>query len=312
MGDLITVGVIIVVAFVLMTFKVIPNHQNAVLERLGQYKKTLLPGFKFIIPFIDRIAYRHDMREQVLDIPAQQCITKDNVQVYVDGIVFLKVEEAHKASYGIGDYIVAAIGLAQTTMRSEIGKLELDDTFSEREKINENIVHEIDKAAEPWGIKFIRYEIKNIDPSPEQLDTMEKQMEAERQRRADITMADGEKEAMNIQSEGKRQEAINISEGKRLKLENEAKGKAKEIELVSVATANGMRKIAEALTKPGGNLALQLRILEKYIQDMGEILQKTNVSIVPSDLANMKAFFEGINMVGSAIPEVTEKKGATK
>ncbi len=312
MGDLITVVFIIITGFVLMTFKIIPNHQNAGLERLGRYKKTLLPGFKFIIPFVDRLAYRHDMREQVLDIPAQQCITKDNVQVYVDGIVYLRVEEAHKASYGIGDYIAAAIGLAQTTMRSEIGKLELDDTFSEREKINENIVHEIDKAAEPWGIKFIRYEIKNIDPSPEQLDTMEKQMEAERQRRADITMADGEKEAMNIQSEGKRQEAINISEGKRLKLENEAKGKAKEIELVSVATANGMRKIAEALTKPGGNLALQLRILEKYIQDMGEILQKTNVSIVPSDLANMKAFFEGINMVGSSIPEITEKKGATK
>lgn len=312
MGDLITIVIILFTVFVLMTFKIIPNHQKAVLERLGQYKKTLYPGFHFIIPFVDRIAYKHDMREQVLDIPAQQCITKDNVQVYVDGIVYLKVEDAQKASYGIGNYITAAIGLAQTTMRSEIGKLELDDTFSERERINENIVREIDKAADPWGIKFIRYEIKNIDPSPEQLDTMEKQMEAERQRRADITMADGEKESMNIQSEGKRQEAINISEGKKQKLENEAKGKAREIEMVSNATAEGMKRIAAALNQPGGNLALQLRILEKYIKDLGEILATTKVSIVPADLANMKAFFEGVNQVGSSIPSMNPSTGDQK
>lgn len=312
MGDLITIVIILFTVFVLMTFKIIPNHQKAVLERLGQYNKTLYPGFHFIIPFVDRIAYKHDMREQVLDIPAQQCITKDNVQVYVDGIVYLKVEDAQKASYGIGNYITAAIGLAQTTMRSEIGKLELDDTFSERERINENIVREIDKAADPWGIKFIRYEIKNIDPSPEQLDTMEKQMEAERQRRADITMADGEKESMNIQSEGKRQEAINISEGKKQKLENEAKGKAREIEMVSNATAEGMKRIAAALNQPGGNLALQLRILEKYIKDLGEILATTKVSIVPADLANMKAFFEGVNQVGSSIPSMNPSTGDQK
>src|SRR5918996_1034003 len=277
----ITIPVLIVLFIVWKMFVVVPMRESCIKERLGKYGGTLLPGFHFLIPFVDRIAYRHEMREQVIDVPPQVCITRDNVQVEVDGIVYFKVMDPVKASYGIGDYRLASISLAQTTMRSEIGKLVLDETFSEREKVNENIVREIDKASEPWGVKMIRYEIRNITPSKHMVETMEKQMEAERQKRAEITMALGQKESRINLSTGERQEAINLSEGEKQKRINEAVGKAKEIEILAEACARGIARIASAIRKPGGKQAIKMRVLEQYIEEVGHIIRNANVTVVP-------------------------------
>ncbi len=298
-----TVLVLILLFILWKMFKVVPMREACIKERLGRFSGTLQPGLHFLVPFVDRIAYRHDTREQVVDIPSQICITKDNVQVEVDGLVYLKVMDPVKASYGIGDYRVASISLAQTTMRSEIGKLTVDDTFSERERVNENIVREIDKASEPWDVKMIRYEIRNINPSRNMLDTMEKQMEAERNKRAEITLALGKKESRINLSAGERQQAINVSEGEKQKRINEALGKAKEIELLADATARGVSRIAAAIRKPGGSLAIKMRITEQFIDEFGKILQTSRVTVVPEQLANIKGFFEGIGRVSTAMGE---------
>ena len=245
------------------------------------------------------------MREQVLDVPSQTCITKDNIEVAVDGLVYIKVMDAYKASYGISNYQAAAINLAQTTMRSEVGKITLDDTFSEREKMNENIVREIDKAAEPWGIKVLRYEIKNIRPSNEIVDTMEKQMEAEREKRAEITNSEGFRQARINESEGERTSQVLISEANRQKRINEAQGKAKEIELVANATANGIKRIAEAMQRPGGELAVKTKLVEQYIDEFGRIIENSNISVLPTETANLKTFFEGV----SKVSDHTNSKG---
>ncbi|MFO7845880.1 MAG: stomatin-like protein [Balneolaceae bacterium] len=288
--------IIFVILFIIVTrlFIIVEMREEVIQERLGKYKKTLKPGFHFMIPFIDRAAYRQEMREQVIDVPSQTCITKDNIEVAVDGLVYLKVMDSYRASYGISDYIAAAVNLAQTTMRSEIGKITLDDTFSERDKMNENIVKEIDEAADPWGIKVLRYEIKNIRPSNDIVDTMEKQMEAERQKRADITNSEGYREARINESKGEQQSQILISEAQRQRRINEAKGRAQEIELVAVATANGIRRVAEAVEKPGGDLAVKTKLIEQYIDQFGKIVKKTNVSVLPTETANLKTFFEGV------------------
>jgi regulator of protease activity HflC (stomatin/prohibitin superfamily) len=280
-------------------FIVVPMREAVIKTRLGTFAGVLTPGLHFLVPFVDKIAYRHEMREQVLDIPPQFCITKDNVQVEVDGLVYLKVMDPAKASYGISDYRLATISLAQTTMRSEIGKLTLDDTFSEREKVNDSIVREIDKASEPWGIKMIRYEIRNIVPSKNMQDTMEKQMEAERNKRAEITMAEGKKQSRINLSEGERQEAINLSEGEKQRRINEAQGRAQEIQLLADATAMGISRIAEAIRKPGGTQAIKMRIIEQFLNEFGMIVQKANVSVVPASIATTKAFFEGLSKVTS-------------
>lgn len=293
----ITIPALVVLFIVWKMFVVVPMREACIKERLGKYGGTLLPGFHFLIPFVDRIAYRHEMREQVIDVPPQVCITRDNVQVEVDGIVYFKVMDPVKASYGIGDYRLASISLAQTTMRSEIGKLVLDETFSERDKVNENIVREIDKASEPWGVKMIRYEIRNITPSKHMVETMEKQMEAERQKRAEITMALGQKESRINLSTGERQEAINLSEGEKQKRINEALGKAQEIGILAEASARGIARIASAIRKPGGKQAIKMRVLEQYIEEVGHIIRNANVTVVPQQMANMKAFFEGIGAV---------------
>ena len=299
--EFITILFLVVVFILWKTITIIPMREAGILERLGKFKKRLEPGFHVLIPFIDRIAYRHEMREQVLDIPSQSCITRDNVQVEVDGVVYMKVMDPEKASYGIGNYYNASISLAQTTMRSEIGKLDLDSTFSEREKINENIVREIDKASEPWGIKFIRYEIRNITPSQHMLDTMEKQMEAERQKRAAITIGNGMKESDVLSSEGVRQETINISEGRRQQRINESTGRAKEIQLEAEAMSNGIMKIAAAIQKPGGQVAIRMRIAEQFLEELGRILQTSRLTVVPEGLANIKGFFEGLGRVSTGI-----------
>ncbi|MCB1146437.1 MAG: paraslipin [Leptospiraceae bacterium] len=292
--DILTILILIVIFILWKMFVIIPMRESGIKERLGKFAGILQPGFHFLVPFIDRVAYRHEMREQVLDIPSQRCITRDNVEVEVDGLVYLKVVDSFKASYGIGNYITAAISLAQTTMRSEIGKLDLDDTFREREKVNDKIVEEIDKASDPWGIKFIRYEIRNIDPSATMLDTMEKQMEAERQKRADITLAIGERESRVNTSMGERQEAINVSEGEKQRMINEAAGRASEIKLIADATASGIARIAEAIRKPGGDLAYRTRLVEQYIEEFGKIVKTADISVVPNELANIKGVFEGI------------------
>ncbi len=302
----ITIGFLVLLYLILKTFIIVPAHQSMVKERLGKFNKTLGAGFHFLIPLFDRVAYRHDIREQVIDIPSQTCITKDNIQVDVDGVVYLKVMDVEKASYGIGDYQQASINLAQTTMRSEIGKMDLDSTFSERETINENIVKEIDLASDPWGIKVLRYEIKNIAPSMHMIETMEKQMEAERQKRAEITLATAEKEATINISTAERQEKINLSEGERQSKINIAEGKAKEISELAEATAFSVKRISEALSKPGGEEALKVKLIEQFIEEFGKIVDTSNVTVVPSQLANIKGFFEGISKVTNELKDPNE------
>ena len=298
-----TVFLLLCLLAIWKTFIIVHMREAIVKERLGKFAGALMPGFHFFIPFLDRIAYRHEMREQVMDVPSQTCITRDNIQVEVDGIVYLKVIDPEKASYGIEDYRRASVNLAQTTMRSEIGKISLEKTFSERDSINENIVKEIDKASDPWGVKVLRYEIKNITPSLKVVDTLEKQMEAERQKRAEITLANAEKESMINRSEGERQEAVNISEGQRQKRINEATGQAQEISILAEATATGIKKVAEAIRRPDGEDAVKIRILDQYIQKTGEIMGEASVSVVPNQLANMKGFFEGVGQVALGVKE---------
>ncbi len=292
---LIALGIFVVTK----VFTIVEMREEVIKERLGKYNKTLKPGFHFLIPFVDREAYHQEMREQVIDVPSQTCITKDNIEVEVDGLVYVKVMDSYKASYGIGNYELAAINLAQTTMRSEIGKITLDDTFSEREQMNERIVREIDKASDPWGIKVMRYEIRNIRPSDNLIHTLEKQMEAEREKRAEITESTGTRDSRINESQGERQSAILISEAKRQKRINEARGKAKEIELVATATAKGVQRIANAIQKPGGDLAVKTKLVEQFISQLGYIIEKSKVSVLPVETANLKTFFEGVEKVSN-------------
>ncbi len=295
--------VLMVIFFVKQTFIIVPERENVIKERFGKFDKMLMPGFHFLVPFVDKAAYRQEIREQAIDVPPQMCITRDNIQVEVDGIVYLKVMDAEKASYGIADYRAASINLAQTTMRSEIGRLTLDETFSEREEMNHNIVKEIDRASDPWGIKMIRYEIMNISPSRRVIDTMEQQMEAERQKRAEITQSMGEKEAKINISEGQRQQAVNLSEGERARRINEAKGRAEEIRLLADASAEGIDMVAEAIQAPGGHAAVKMQLVEQFVDDFGEIIKGADVSVVPEGLANIKGFFQGVNQVGETMGE---------
>ena len=294
---LILIGLVIFVLYNM--FIVVEMREEAILERFGKYRKTLKPGFHFLIPFVDRVAYRQEMREQVIDVPPQKCITRDNIEVDVDGIIYLKVMDSYKASYGINDYKLASVNLAQTTMRSEVGKITLDDTFSERDKMNEAIVEELDKASNPWGVKVMRYEIEDIQPSEEIVLTMEKQMEAEREKRAEITESTGTRDARINVSAGNRQGAILLSEGEREKRINEAKGEAREMELLAEATAYGIERIAEAIAQPGGSLAVKMRLTEQYIEEFEGIIEGSNVSVLPVEAANLKTFFEGAAQISN-------------
>ena len=294
---LFTILALLILVGVWKTCIVVHTREAVVRERWGKFNGVLMPGFHFFVPLLDKVAYRHEMREQVLDVPSQTCITKDNIQVDVDGIVYLKVIDAEKASYGIENYRRASINMAQTTMRSEIGKISLEHCFSERETINESIVREIDKASEPWGVKVLRYEIKDINPSPHVVDTLEKQMEAEREKRSEIILANAEKQATINASEGERQEAVNISEGKKQERINQAVGRAKAISIMADATAQGIKMVAEAIAKPGGDDAVKLRIVDQFIEELGNILEQSSVSVVPGQMANIKGFFEGANQI---------------
>lgn len=290
----------ILVIFIKKTFIIVEMREEVIKERLGKYTETLKPGFHFMIPFIDNAAYRREMRERVLDVPSQACITSDNIQVEVDGLVYIRVIDAYKASYGISNYKAAAVNLAQTTMRSEIGKMSLDQTFSERDALNVKIVTEIDKASDSWGIKVLRYELKNISPSKTVEETMEKQMEAERAKRAEVTLSSGEREARIKISEGKRAYSINISEGEKIKRINEAQGRATQITLVAQATADGISEIANAIQEPGGDLAVRTQLLEQFITEYGNVLEHADVSVIPGDLADLRSIVKVMSQTATA------------
>jgi regulator of protease activity HflC (stomatin/prohibitin superfamily) len=287
---LLIVGLAILTVY--RTAVVVPQQSAFVVERLGRYNATLNAGFHVLVPFVDVIRYRHSLKEMALDIPEQICITRDNVQVGVDGILYLKVLNAERASYGIADYVFAITQLAQTTLRSEVGKIDLDRTFEERSMINAAVVGELDKASEPWGVKVLRYEIKNIQPPQDILAAMEKQMRAEREKRALILTSEGQRDAAINTAEGNKQQAIKTSEAVRQQQINEAEGRAAAIRAVASATAEGIRQVADAIRIPGGVEAVQLRVAEQYVAQFGEIAKKTNTVVVPanvSDVAGMIA-----------------------
>lgn len=278
---------VVVVLAILMTVKVVPQQTAFVLERLGKFYAVLQPGINFIIPFFDRIAYKYTLKEMALDIPEQICITRDNVQVRMDGVIFIQVIDPKKAAYGISDYTFAVIQLAQTTMRSEIGKLDLDKTFEERMTINRAVVESIDEAAIGWGVKVLRYEIKNITPPQSVLIAMEKQMQAERERRAVILQSDGEKQAAINVAEGQKQKVVLESEGLRLRQINEAEGEAAALRSVAEATADSIRIVAEAIQREGGVEAVKLRVADNYVDQFGKLAKTGNTLILPANLADM-------------------------
>ncbi|MBR3823459.1 MAG: SPFH/Band 7/PHB domain protein [Kiritimatiellae bacterium] len=280
------VAVIVLVA-IIKTAVVVPQKTAYIVERLGKYRTTLEAGFHILLPFFDRIAYRHTLKEMAIDVPPQECITKDNIAVSVDGILYLQVMDPVKASYGIGNYLFATTQLAQTTMRSEMGKLDLDRSFEERTTINGAIVSAVDKASDPWGIKVTRYEIKNITPPQSIRDAMEKQMRAEREKRAMIAESEGERQSKINRAEGERQQAIALSEGERERRINEAEGRAKEITLVADAQAEGIRKVAAALNEPGGLNSVNMQLAQQYLTQFGNLAKQNNTMIIPSDLANV-------------------------
>jgi len=297
---------LLVLIIIAKTAVVVPQQSAYVVERLGKYAATLDAGFHILLPFIDRIRYKHSLKETAIDIPEQVCITRDNVQVSVDGILYLKVLNPQRASYGISDYNFALIQLAQTTLRSEIGKIELDRTFEERTNINIQVVNELDKASDPWGVKVLRYEIKNITPPKGVLDAMEKQMRAEREKRAVILTSEGERDAAINQAEGEKQQGIKASEAKKQQQINEAEGAASAILAIAQATAEGLRKVVETIQVPGGQEAVQLRVAEQYITKFGELAKTTNTLILPatvSDVGSMIALaMSAIRQTGPIAP----------
>ncbi len=284
----VALAVAAVVIFVIAkTAVVVPQQSAFVVERLGKFSRVIKAGFHILIPFIERIAYRHTLKENAIDIAEQICITKDNVQVGVDGVLYMQVLDPGRASYGIGNYMFAIAQLAQTTLRSEIGKIDLDRTFEERATINSRVVAELDKASEPWGVKVLRYEIKNINPPADVLGAMEKQMRAEREKRAVILTSEGERDAKINQAEGEKQRVIKESEAKKQQQINEAEGEAQAILAVATATAEGLRQVAAALVDEGGAEAMQLRVAERYIDEFGKLAKAANTLVVPANLADL-------------------------
>ncbi|KRT71080.1 MAG: putative protease QmcA [candidate division NC10 bacterium CSP1-5] len=280
---------VLVVIVIAKTAVVVPQQSAYVVERLGKYRTTLGAGFYVLLPFFDRIRYRHSLKEMAVDIPEQVCITRDNVQVHVDGVLYLKVMNPQRASYGVADYLFAISQLAQTTLRSEVGKIDLDRTFEERTHINTQVVNELDKASEPWGIKVLRYEIKNISPPRDVLAAMEKQMRAEREKRATILTSEGERDAAINAAEGQKQQVIKASEARKQQQINEAEGAAAAILALANATAVGIRRVAESIQLPGGPEAVQLRVAEEYIEKFGELAKSTNSMILPANVADIGA-----------------------
>lgn len=309
MSSALIVFLVVVAITIYKTAVVVPQQMAYVIEFFGKYSKTLGAGFHILIPWGDRIAYRHSLKEEAIDIPEQICITSDNVQVGVDGVIYLRVLDPERASYGIGNYLFAVIQLTQTTLRSEIGKLELDKTFEARSHINANVVSEVDKATESWGVKVLRYEIKNIIPPQDVLSAMEKQMRAEREKRALILQSEGERDSKINQAEGEKQRVIKESEAVRTKQVNEAQGQAEAILSVAQSTAEGIKMISQTINQPGGNEAMQLRIAEQYIHEFGKIAQKGNTIVLPANLSDIGSM---ITMAKGLIDKSSESGAGTK
>lgn len=310
----ILIGVLVVILLLKSLFVIIEEREEGILERFGKFHRVLKSGFRVKLPIVDRVAYRLETREQVLDIPPQEAITKNNVQVHVDGLIYLKVIDVYKAAYNVDDYRRAAVAMAQATMRSEIGKLDLDDTFSEREQMNDNIVAEIDEASEPWGVKVLRYEVKNITPSEATIKNMEQKMESERLRREENIKAEGERDSVRLESEGQRQYDINLSEGVKQKTINEAEGRAREIQLVADASARAVNRIAQAASKPGGDVAIRTQLVQQLIGKLREVLEQAKVAVLPAELASLRSITEAAFGRGGSgqQPAQTEQQGGRR
>ena len=290
--------VALVIVLIAKTAVIVPQQAAFVIERLGRYSRTLQAGFHILVPFLDRVAYKHDLKERAVDIPEQLCITRDNVQVGVDGVLYLQILEPHQASYGITNYTFAISQLAQTTLRSEVGKIDLDRTFEERASLNSAIVNELDQASAPWGVKVLRYEIRNITPPADVLAAMEKQMRAEREKRAVILASEGDRDAKINESQGNRDASINEAEGEKQRVIkaseavrtqqiNEAQGQAEAIVTVAAATADGLSRIAQSVSVTGGMDAMRLRIAEQYIAQFGQLAKESNTLVVPANLSDL-------------------------
>ena len=298
--------VFLIIVIIAKTAVVVPQQNAFVVERLGKYSKTMNAGFHILIPFFERVAYKHSLKEQAADIAEQVCITKDNVQVGVDGVLYMQVLDPGRASYGIGNYMFAISQLAQTTLRSEIGKIDLDRTFEERSTINQNVVSELDKASDPWGVKVLRYEIKNINPPHDVLSAMEKQMRAEREKRAVILTSEGVRDAKINEAEGDKQKIIKQSEAVQRQQINEAQGEAEAILAIASATAEGLRRVANAVIDQGGSEAMQLRIAEQYITQFGNLAKAGNTFVVPSNLADLTSMMALATDIAKRKPEATQ------
>ena len=294
---------LVAIVVIAKTAVVVPQQNAYIVESLGKYSRTLESGFALLIPFVERLAYKHSLKERAIDVEEQICITADNVQVGVDGVLYLQVMDARKASYGIGNYLFAISQLAQTTLRSEIGKIELDKTFEERSHINLRVVEELDQASNPWGVKVLRYEIKNINPPHDVLSAMEKQMRAEREKRATILESEGDRDAKINQAEGEKQRVIKESEAAKQRQINEADGEAAAILAVAAATAEGLKKVAEALNAEGGDKAMQLRVAEDYLEQFGNLAKAGNTLIVPANLSDVAS------MIGAATTVLKQVSG---
>ena len=295
-----------------MTAKVVPQREEWIVQRLGKYNRTLDAGLKILVPVIDQVAYKHTLKEQTFDVASQSCITKDNISVEIDGVLYMQVNDARAASYGVENYFIAISQLAQTTLRSEIGKIDLDRTFEERDTINARVVDAVDRAAEPWGVKILRYEIKDITPPASVRDALEKQMRAERERRAVVAESEGERQARINVSEGDRQETINLSEAEKLKQINEAEGRAQEIKLVAEATAAGIRDVASALTENGGREAVNLRIAEQWVSQFGQLAKTNNTMIVPAQLGDVATLVSTVMKSMETMDASSTEEGASK
>ena len=296
---------VIAIIFIVRTFTIVPQQHAWVVERLGKYDRTLTPGLKFIVPFIENVAYRHSLKEVPLDVPSQVCITKDNTQLQVDGIIYFQVTDPMRASYGSSNYQFAITQLAQTLLRSVIGKMELDKTFEERDAINASVVNALDEAAGNWGVKVLRYEIKDLTPPAEILHAMQAQITAEREKRALIAASEGRKQEQINLATGEREAFIARSEGERQAEINKAQGEAAAIVAVADATADAIRKIADAIRSPGGDQAVQLKVAERAVDAFAQLAQKNNTLIVPSNMSEVSS------LIGSAMTMIRGKPPGT-
>jgi len=307
MGEVSYVVIITVIFLVVVLFKtarIVPQRKEQIVERLGKYSRTLSAGFHMLIPFLDRVKYTRSLKEDVFVVPKQNCITKDNVQLGIDGVLYLQVIDSKLSAYGVDDYKFASRNLAQTSLRSVIGKMDLDKTFEERETLNQQVVAAVDEAAQNWGIKVLRYEVKDIEVSPDIMNAMEKQMTAERDKRAAIAQSEGERQSKINLAQGEKEESILTSEGQKQELINNAEGAAAEIKLRADATSDAITKIAEALNKEGGMDAANLEVAKEYIKEFGNLARESNTLIIPSDVNNVSS------MVATAMSviEKTKKK----